>query len=249
MISAWLWLAAAPETPDRAAWARLSKAERSSCARLATPQLQARFVRAHDLLRQKLQLHTGIPAASLTFVRDKNRRPGISYPAACEADRKSGALDFNLSYSGSWIACAIAEGGEVGVDIERVNERVNFQRLLKRVATSDEQSWLAQLSPGARRRGFFSIWVLKEAYAKARGEGLGLPFEHFSLRPDGAATHADLERVDNQPQSWAFHRYRIRGGDEFAGQRAELALALKTGSAATPQLTVLDGLHCERYQD
>lgn len=75
----------------------------------------------------------------------------------------SGELFFNLSHSGGVIACAVAEV-EVGVDVEKICMKRNVMRH----AFTDEEKALVKTP-----EDFTRIWVIKEAYVKMLGEGIG----------------------------------------------------------------------------
>ncbi len=67
-------------------------------------------------------------------------------------------LHFNLSHSGEYVACGIADVS-IGVDIQVWREPVK-ESLIKRVMHEKEQGFI------------FDIWAAKEAYCKCTGEGL-----------------------------------------------------------------------------
>ena len=80
-------------------------------------------------------------------------------------------------------------------------------------ATPTELSVLRALGPGGRDRAFFAVWTRKEAYAKARGLGLALAFERFSVSaaPDAPAL---LDAEDDDPRRWTM--YDLPAGDGYA---------------------------------
>src|SRR5438874_2067680 len=92
---------------------------------------------------------------------------------------------------------------------------------VERLATTlapDEVTALRALAPPARERAFFAVWTRKEAYAKARGLGLALPFEEFTVSTDPAAPTL-LAAADDDPARWT-----LRDLDAGPGYAAALAI-------------------------
>ena len=88
------------------------------------------------------------------------------------------ALYFNLSHSGSYVACALSDS-PVGVDLQ-VNTKAQ-DRLINRVLTEEEREWL--LSCEDRDAAFTELWCRKESFLKATGEGLVGGLQSFSVSP------------------------------------------------------------------
>jgi 4'-phosphopantetheinyl transferase len=84
-----------------------------------------------------------------------------------------------------------------------------------------EQARLEALSPVSRLAAFYACWTRKEAYIKARGEGLTYPLDAFdvSLAPgEPAALLRSAEGPDEQ------HRWEIHAIDAGAGFAAALVV-------------------------
>jgi 4'-phosphopantetheinyl transferase len=69
----------------------------------------------------------------------------------------------------------------VGVDLERIRERVDELEIAERSFTRREVERLRAVPPELRSAAFFRCWTRKEAYIKARGEGLSHPLSGFSV--------------------------------------------------------------------
>jgi 4'-phosphopantetheinyl transferase len=120
-------------------------------------------------------------------------------------------LSFNLTHSGELALYAIARDCAVGVDVERIRHELAFTALMPDIFSPHEQAELAGLSVTAARLAFFHGWARKEAYLKARGEGLAhpphsfevslLPNEPVALRLPAATAGADwsLYAIDLGP--------------------------------------------------
>ena len=76
---------------------------------------------------------------------------------------------FNISHCDHYW-CIVFSNEECGIDIENSTREIN-QRLSRRILAKNEES--IDDNP-------LKTWVLKEAYAKYRGEGIGLPFNGFT---------------------------------------------------------------------
>ena len=93
---------------------------------------------------------------------------------------------FNVSHSGDLLLIAIAINRAVGVDVEQVRTDVDFDAIAARFFSVAEQRLLAALPQDLKRCAFYSCWTRKEAYLKARGDGLAMPLDTFdvSILPD-----------------------------------------------------------------
>ena len=73
--------------------------------------------------------------------------------------------NFNVSHSGDYVVCAVSDK-EIGIDIEKI--RAINPHVAERFATPVEIEHI-----NSTPNGLFEIWVLKEAYFKCTGSGLG----------------------------------------------------------------------------
>ena len=183
-----LCLVRAPASSHPAHLALLSAEEQARHRAFATEPLRAAFACAHALLRSLLSACLGQAPDAITLDKDGNGRPRLASRQAAKE------LDFNLSASGPWIACALSPEGRIGVDLEAPGPRLEVHRLAPRVLSAREQEWLARQPD--QRRAFCELWTLKEAIAKADGEGLGLDLQAFTAVPDGSGgLHLDLHAL------------------------------------------------------
>jgi 4'-phosphopantetheinyl transferase len=160
--------------------AHLNHGEREREARLLRPGGRKRFVAARGVLREELAERLGLAPAAVPIVPGRNGKPQLD-PAAAHVD-----LRFNLSHSGDWALIALADGREVGVDIEQHSKRRDLDGLARRVLSDAELAdWAGAATDDAREELFFALWTRKEAYAKGIGEGLGVVMRDLTLEPAG----------------------------------------------------------------
>lgn len=76
--------------------------------------------------------------------------------------------DFNIAHSGEWVVLALAEKGNIGIDIEQ-KKPVDLAQY-RSILNGDEWSHI-QHAPD-RKDAFYGIWTRKEAVCKADGMGL-----------------------------------------------------------------------------
>jgi 4'-phosphopantetheinyl transferase len=114
-------------------------------------------------------------------------------------------LEFNLSHSADLALVAVAWERPVGVDLEQWKREMDHLALAERFFSPAERASLRALSE--RRddlvHGFFSAWSRKEAYLKARGEGVTRGLHHFdvSLSPEEPARLL-ADRLDSAIDHW-----------------------------------------------
>ena len=94
---------------------------------------------------------------------------------------KNKRLQFNLSHIDTMAVIAVTEGTEIGIDIENLNRKVEYDDLAKRYFCEAEYQKLVQAYPENKKNAFFNCWTRKEAFIKAVGEGLSYPLNDFEV--------------------------------------------------------------------
>lgn len=171
----------ANDTVWRSATTALSSAERARQAQFQTPLLRQTYGRAHAFLRAVLELYTLLPASTLRFSAGEQGKPFLT----------DFALQFNLSYRTGRALLAVSDAGPVGADVELLAPLDHVEALTTELFSASEQQALHIARPPACGPLFYTIWTRKEAYAKALGMGLSVPFPGFSvLAPGGVGQPA-----------------------------------------------------------
>lgn len=171
-----LWhidLRAAPAGADP--YKSLSADERTRAARFHHDRDRTRFTVARARLRLILGAYLGRRPTDIQFYYSAFGKPAL-------ADERNG-LRFNLSHSEDHCLIALARGRDVGVDIEAVTRSVEIMPLAARFFSPTESDALSRLPADRRRQGFFTIWTQKEAFVKAKGDGLSRALDSFDVSP------------------------------------------------------------------
>jgi 4'-phosphopantetheinyl transferase len=160
---------------DRIARDWLELHERRHLAYLR-PVLQHEYLAARALCRLALSYYTKVDPANWRFKAESHGKPVVAQP------RQHTSLYFNLTHTTDLIICLVTRVGEVGIDAEALGRRVDIEEITKHFFAPAEKRSLGRLSPKDRTRRFLEIWVLKEAYLKARGRGLSISPEKVPIK-------------------------------------------------------------------
>jgi 4'-phosphopantetheinyl transferase len=79
------------------------------------------------------------------------------------------------------VACALARGGRVGVDVERLRATSDILDLARHCFAPSEARAITVLPAADRVGRFTDLWTLKESYIKAIGSGLSVPLDRFAF--------------------------------------------------------------------
>ncbi|HEY0100012.1 MAG TPA: 4'-phosphopantetheinyl transferase superfamily protein [Pyrinomonadaceae bacterium] len=177
----------------------LSPDERLRASKFHFQRDRDHFVAARGRLREILSRYAGTAAGRLRFSYDKYGKPSLVGEAG------GGALRFNVSHSNGVALYAVTVGHEVGVDVEFVREDFASLEIAERFFSRREVAALLALAPGQRASAFFDCWTRKEAYIKARGEGLSHPLHLFtvSLAPGQPAALLYTEDDEQEAARWS----------------------------------------------
>jgi 4'-phosphopantetheinyl transferase len=173
----------------------LSHGERARHDRLAVPARRLELAAAHALLRLALADVTGTPAAAWRVRRDSMGRPLVEGPRD--------GMHVSITHTPGLVACLVTQARVCGVDAEQVSPRVPYMRIAEQVFSPAELQQLRELDDAARIDRFFLLWSVKEAFAKARGDGLAAPLDKVdvALGDDGRVDLVVPPKVG--PGRWA----------------------------------------------
>ena len=134
-----------------------------------------RVASSDDFKRRVLSRYAAVAPPDWQFVLNKHGKPAVA--------GATHALDFNLSHSGDWLACAVTAGTPVGVDLEYCHPDRAAMKVARRFFRPEEVAALLDCGEAQQRDRFYDFWTLKEAAVKARGEALvpGLQARGFEL--------------------------------------------------------------------
>jgi 4'-phosphopantetheinyl transferase len=153
----------------------LSADEEKRAQRFRSEVDKDRSIVSHGILRTLLARYTLQQPEQLSFSEGPNGKPALT-PGSNDKD-----IQFNLAHSDDHALVAIATGREVGVDIERVIEQDDHERIARHFFSPIELASFLEYPDNQRTRFFFRHWVRKEAYLKARGFGLTRHEEGFDV--------------------------------------------------------------------
>lgn len=147
----------------------LANDEVSRAARFRHLTDRRHFVACRGILREILSRYVDESPGEIEFCYGPRGKPRL------RSDDGPHRLRFNVSHSQGLAVFAIAHDREVGVDIERLDPNLEWQEIAESVFSAEEVNALRSLPAQSRSAAFLNVWTRKEAYAKARGEGLSLP--------------------------------------------------------------------------
>lgn len=172
----------------------LSDDECERAARFRFDRDRRRFVAGRSALRSLIASYLDVAPADVAFGYGPQGKPFV--PGA--------PLSFNVSHSG---ACAVYAFGaclEIGVDVEILDHARYSDRVAERFFSPQEVAALEGLAPDERAAAFLRCWTRKEAFIKARGEGLSLPLHEFDVAFAPGATPRILRTAwsAQEPAEW-----------------------------------------------
>ncbi|BDU76463.1 4'-phosphopantetheinyl transferase family protein [Mesoterricola sediminis] len=188
------------------AW--LSPAERDRAGRFRRPEDRLAFQLGRGFLRALLGRALGQEAWTGAFAAGPGGRPAL--PGGAGRD-----LRFSLARTGSAVACALAEGLEVGLDLESPDRGPDPTAwAAAALGPAEAEAW-GTLPAADQPEALLRAWVAKEAALKLDGRGLALDPRSAQAGPDCWLQDTCIVSLPDRA-AW------VRG---FAWQGARLAVA------------------------
>jgi 4'-phosphopantetheinyl transferase len=231
-----LWLATSTPGP----WSVMADTLQLSCVELAKAdrfldsRTRSNYLAAHTFSRRVLSRYTASNEKVLRFRHTRLGRPILTTEHS-RGRLTNEMIDFNVSHTGRVVMMGVVAGRRIGIDLEYVPQTgVMSGHDTDGWCTPEEQAWISGLAPAERPRGVLRLWTLKEAYAKARGLGLTLPFETFSFMFDSGGELDMWHPPRNADGRWWFLELEPLPG-------LLLAVAVSAGCASPEPIRIYYG--------
>jgi 4'-phosphopantetheinyl transferase len=163
-----------------------------------------RFIVARGLLRVILSRYLDTKPGQLRFCYGLNGKPSLVTTPGQDT------LNFNSSHSQGLALYAITRNREIGIDLEYIDTDFACEQVAEQFFSSREKATLRTLPTKMKHEAFLTCWTRKEAYIKARGEGLSFPLDQFdvSMIPGEPALLANTRGDPQEASRWSLRELR-----------------------------------------
>ncbi len=208
-----VWRVPLNQNPDRIPEQNgvLAPEEQARAERFHFAKDRNQFIESRAALRLLLSQYLNTSPTELTFASGSHGKPGLANGLS------SNGLRFNLSRRDGLALIAFTCDREIGVDVELVRTDLPVVEIAEVSFSESELAALRSLPESLQTAGFYNCWTRKEAYIKARGEGLSFPLKQFdvSLTPGAAARLLDVKGSNTEVDRWTLAELEV--GEEYVG--------------------------------
>jgi 4'-phosphopantetheinyl transferase len=185
----------------------LCEHERTKAERFRFQKDRDLYVIGRSMMRKLLGGYLQCDPAQILFCYSPYGKPAL-------LDEQRTDLRFNLSHSGEVVLFAATRGCDVGIDVEFMRAKAMEGTIAEEVFSAPELAAFNALPGGLKQRGFFNGWTRKEAFIKAKGEGLSMPLEDFdvSLDPREIARIVSIDGRDAELEAWSLRELEVGQG-------------------------------------
>lgn len=169
----------------------LSDQQEQKMNRLQNAQRRRHYIAGRGYLYQLLS-HYCSPDQVIALQFNKHGKPSLI--------NNEGNVRFNFTDTCGYGLFAFSLGDEIGVDVENCQRKGNFERIVQRRFSPEEQ-YLSHAS----MEQFLCCWTRKEAYGKATGTGLNYPLREHVMCADLSQPEFMLEDQQWYGQQFAIH--------------------------------------------
>jgi 4'-phosphopantetheinyl transferase len=196
-----VWRVALDENPPQVLsfLRNLAADEQARAMRLYFERDREHFIVARGVLRAILGSYLNRAPECLSFSYSSHGKPFLT------GESNKDAIRFSVSHSGGVALYAVTRGREVGIDLERIRFDFAVREIAERFFSPREVAALQALPADGQQQAFFRYWTCKEAYIKARGEGLSLPLDQFevSLARGNPTAVLNTPRDSSEASRWS----------------------------------------------
>ena len=227
VVNVWVRSLDVPASVERACYELLSAEEHERAARYRVQRPRKDFIVTRATLRSLAAAYLGTTPLDLSFRYSKYGKPILDEPSDLRfldrrlKDLRFNDLRFNVSHTEGLALIAFVRTHEIGIDVEKIRPQPDVGKLAERFFSLHERHSLERLSGDELQAAFFRCWTRKEAYVKARGEGLSLPLDQFDV---SVAADESQALLATRPDPSEACRWILRDLPTSPGYAAALAV-------------------------
>ncbi|MGC1390854.1 MAG: 4'-phosphopantetheinyl transferase superfamily protein [Bacteroidales bacterium] len=170
------------------------------------------FILRRQILRQILSKYCGCQPGELIFGYNSYKKPFIRSAVFKE-------IKFNMSFSDDLMIVGLCRQKEIGVDIERIQEIHDSEKIAGENFSLPELKYLH--GNIEKTVAFLKIWTRKEAFIKAKGKGIYYPLNSFCTEVNSSGCYDRLV-IFNHPRESKL--WRTAELNTFPGYIASMAI-------------------------
>ena len=174
----------------------VSPGELARASRFRFDRDRRRYLNCRAKLREILACYVNRAPERIEFRTNAYGKPSTSH------------VFFNVSHSHDFAMIAVSRTREVGIDVERIDEKFMRDNIAGRFFSPREIAELNAVPAADRTQAFFNCWTRKEAYVKARGLGLSLALSSFDVTLTPGAPAKFLRGAGN----WSIEAIEAKAG-------------------------------------
>lgn len=178
----------------------LSVSERDRAGRYRFARHRNGYIFGRGVLRLLLSAYTGQAAAQIGFRLGPYGKPSL----LAHADEKQ--LCFNYSDANGHALYGFILHAEIGVDVEDLERRISFERIVERKFGAKEATTIMSLPEHKRKSAFLACWTRKEGYGKAQGWGINYPLDSVELCLDCVKHRVNLSVETGDVGDWVINQ-------------------------------------------
>jgi 4'-phosphopantetheinyl transferase len=188
----------------------LSGNELVRAARFHFERDQKRFIVARGILRKILGCYLNKHPGKICFEYSSHGKPMLA------RNPNDDSICFNLSHSGSLALYAVTLRKKIGIDIESIRDDVSVGQVAQQFFSQNEISSLEKIDINKRSGLFFQYWTRKEAFLKARGEGISFPMEQCDVSLISGGVLSPVTVQDNNREISSLYIQDLFPGNGYA---------------------------------
>jgi 4'-phosphopantetheinyl transferase len=193
----------------------LSSDERVRSGKYHFERDRKRFIASRGILRMILSAYLQTNPGRIEFKYSSHGKPMLEELARIKN------LNFSLSHSAGLALYALVCDQEIGVDLEQIRPVPEMEQIASNLFSHWESEVFHALPEATKLEAFFNCWTRKEAYVKARGDGLSLAPDQFTVSfiPGKTAELLGCDEGLHETTDWSISAF-----EPFPGFTAALAV-------------------------
>lgn len=178
----------------------LSVDEQRRADRYRFVQHRDAFIFGRGVLRSLLSGYIGADAQKIEFNTGQFGKPSLVHQLGTKR------LGFNYTDANGYALYGFTWNQEIGVDLEDLNRKVDFERIVERKFTEPEADAILGFPQTKRKSAFLTCWTRKEGYGKAEGWGIHYPLDSIEVCVNCESDRVELAAGGAQTRNWVIQQ-------------------------------------------